>query len=119
MFYSFRNRAPQSGKETYVSEHAIVIGDVKIGDNCYIGHGAMLRGDYGSIEIDSGTAIEEGVVIHAPPGERCQIGKKVTIGHGAIIHSSYIGDFASIGVGAVISIYAEVERNRLLLKVLS
>jgi len=108
MLYSFRDRAPQIGKETYVSEHAVVIGDVKIGDNCYIGHGAILRGDHGSIEIDSGTAVEEGVVMHAPPGEGCQIGKKVTIGHGAIIHSSSVGDFAVIGMGAVISIYAEV-----------
>jgi carbonic anhydrase/acetyltransferase-like protein (isoleucine patch superfamily) len=111
MFYSFRNRKPSIGKETYVSEHAFVVGDVKIGDNCYIGHGAILRGDYGSIEIDSGTAVEEGVVIHAPPNDTCRIGKNVTIGHGAIIHSSSIGDFAVIGMGAVVSIYAEVGKE--------
>ena len=108
MLYSFRDRVPKIGKETYVSEHAVVIGDVKIGNNCYIGHGAILRGDYGSIEIDSGTAIEEGVVMHAPPNETCRVGEKVTIGHGAIIHSSSIGGFALIGMGAVVSIYAEV-----------
>jgi carbonic anhydrase/acetyltransferase-like protein (isoleucine patch superfamily) len=55
MFYGFRNREPAIGKETYVSEQAVVIGDVKIGDNCYIGPGAILRGDYGSIEIGAGT----------------------------------------------------------------
>ncbi len=108
MLYSFRNRKPRIGKETYVSEHALLIGDVRIGDNCYIGHGAILRGDYGSIEIDSGTAVEEGVVIHAPVDGTCRVGKKVTIGHGAIIHASSIRDFAMIGMGAVVSIYAEV-----------
>lgn len=108
MLYRFRNREPRFGKDTYVSEHALLIGDVGIGDNCYIGHGAILRGDYGTIEIDSGTAVEEGVVVHAPPGEICHIGKKVTIGHGAIIHSKSIGDHAVIGIGAVISILAEV-----------
>ena len=108
MLYSFRNREPRIGKETYVSEHAFIVGDVEIGDNCYIGHGAILRGDYGSIEIDSGTAVEEGVVMHAPPNDICRVGKKVTIGHGAIIHSSSIGDFAVIGMGAIVSIYAEV-----------
>ena len=108
MLYSFRNRAPKIGKETYVSEHAVVIGDVKIGDNCYIGHGAILRGDYGSIEIGSGTAVEEGVMMHAPPSGTCRVGEKVTIGHGAIIHSSSIGGFALIGMGSVISICAEV-----------
>jgi carbonic anhydrase/acetyltransferase-like protein (isoleucine patch superfamily) len=108
MFYSFRNREPRIGRETYVSEHAFLIGDVKIGDNCYIGHGAILRGDYGSIEIGSGTAVEEGVVIHAPPNDTCRIGKKVTIGHGAIVHSSSIGNFAVIGMGAVVSMNTEV-----------
>lgn len=108
MMRSFRNRQPQIGKDTYVSEYAILIGDVRIGDNCYVGHGAILRGDYGSIEIDSGTAVEEGVIMHAPPGEICHVGKKVTIGHGAIIHSSHIGDMAVIGMGSVLSISAEI-----------
>jgi carbonic anhydrase/acetyltransferase-like protein (isoleucine patch superfamily) len=108
MMRSFRNRKPQIGKDTYVSENALLIGDVRIGDNCYIGHGAILRGDYGSIEIGNGTAVEEGVIIHAPPDQTCMIGKKVTIGHGAVIHSSIIGDLAVIGMGAVLSIFAEV-----------
>ena len=108
MMRSFRNRQPQIGKDTYVSEYAILIGDVRISDNCYIGHGAILRGDYGAIEIGSGTAVEEGVIMHAPPGETCRVGKRVTIGHGAIIHSRHIGDAAIIGMGSVLSIYAEV-----------
>ena len=108
MLYSFDNRKPKIGKETYVSESALVIGDVRVGNNCYIGHGVILRGDYGTIEIGDGSAVEEGVVIHAPPGQTCRIGNKVTLGHGAIIHSSSIGDLVVIGMGAVVSIGAEV-----------
>ncbi len=108
MLYSFRNRAPEIGRESYVSEQALLIGDVKVGDECYIGHGAILRGDYGSIEVGDGTAVEEGVVMHAPPGEVCRVGRKVTIGHGAIVHSASIGDLAVIGMGSVLSIFAVV-----------
>ena len=104
MLYRFDGKEPEIGNDTYVSELAIVIGDVKIGDNCYIGHKAILRGDYGRIEIGAGTAVEEGVLIHAPPNEICQIGQKVTLGHGAIVHSSIIGNFAVVGMGAVTSI---------------
>jgi len=104
LLYRFRDREPKFGKDTYVSEHALLIGDVRIGDECYIGHGAILRGDYGAIEIGSGTAVEEGVVMHAPPGEVCRVGEKLTIGHGAVIHSKSIGDYAVIGMGAVLSI---------------
>ena len=67
MLYKFGGKQPSVGRGTYVSILAAVIGDVVIGDHCYIGHGAILRGDYGRIEIGHGTAIEEGVIVHAPP----------------------------------------------------
>ena len=71
MFYSFDGRKPSVGDGTYVSETAQVIGDIRIGNNCYIGHGAILRGDYGTIEVGNETVIEEGVLVHAPPGGSC------------------------------------------------
>ena len=108
MIYSFDGRKPVIGSETYVSETAVVVGDVRIGDNCYIGHGAILRGDYGTIKIGNGTAVEEGVIVHVPPDEICSIGDKVTFGHGAIIHSKSIGNFSVIGMGAIVSIWSEV-----------
>ena len=108
MLYKFDGKQPVVGKNSYVSNIASVIGDVVIGDNCYIGHGAILRGDYGRIEIGDGTAVEEGVIFHAPPNDVNRIGKKVTIGHGAVVHGKHIGDQAVIGMGAVISILAEI-----------
>ena len=108
MLYKFDGRQPRIGEGTYVSELASVIGDVVIGDNCYIGHGAILRGDYGSIVIGDGTAVEEGVIIHAPPKNTNSIGKRVTIGHGAVVHGGSIGDQAVIGMGAIVSIRSEI-----------
>ena len=108
MLYEFDGKQPLLGKDTYVSDLAQVIGDVVIGDTCYIGHGAILRGDYGRIEIGDGTAIEEGAVVHAPPDETNRIGNKVTIGHGAVVHGKTIGDYAVIGMGAIVSIWAEI-----------
>ena len=108
MLYRFNGKQPTSGKGTYISELANVIGDVVIGNNCYIGHGAILRGDYGRIEIGDGTAVEEGVIIHAPPSLTNHIGTKVTIGHGAILHGQFIGDNVVIGMGAVLSIVSEI-----------
>lgn len=108
MLYRFEGKQPVVGKGTYVSDSARVIGEVVIGDHCYIGHGAILRGDYGKIEIGSGTAVEEGAILHAPPDEVNCIGKNVTIGHGAVVHGRAIGDQAVIGMGAIVSIWAEI-----------
>ena len=114
MLFEFEGKSPVAGAETYVSELANVIGDVRIGNNCYIGHGAILRGDYGKIEIEDGTAVEEGVIIHAPPGELCYIGDRVTLGHRAVIHSKYIGELAVTGMGAVLSIRSEVQARSII-----
>lgn len=114
MLYRFGGKQPIVGKDTYVSDLARVIGDVIIGANCYIGHGAILRGDYGRIEIGDGTAVEEGVIVHAPPGETNRIGRRVTIGHGAVIHGKYIGDQAVIGMGSILSIRSEVGESTII-----
>ncbi|MDR2018749.1 MAG: gamma carbonic anhydrase family protein [Syntrophobacterales bacterium] len=90
------------------------MGDVVIGDNCYIGHGAILRGDYGSIIVRSGVAVEEGVIVHAPPDSTSEIGERVTIGHGAIIHSASIGRLSVIGMGAILSIRSEIGENTII-----
>lgn len=108
VLYRFDGKQPIVGKGTYVSDLAMVIGDVLIGDNCYIGHGAILRGDYGRIEIGNGTAVEEGAILHAPPDDTCWVGERVTIGHGAVVHGRCIGDLAVVGMGATISIWAEI-----------
>jgi carbonic anhydrase/acetyltransferase-like protein (isoleucine patch superfamily) len=108
MLYEFDGRIPVVSPLAYVSELATVIGDVVIAENCYIGHGAILRGDYGRIEIGPGTAVEEGVIIHAPPEHVCLIGANVTLGHGAIVHGNRIGDSAVVGMGAILSIWSEI-----------
>ena len=114
MLYKFDGKSPEVGQETYVSEDALVLGDVRIGDNCYIGHGAILRMDYGSIFIGPGTAVEEGAIIHTPPNEVSLVGERVTIGHGAIVHSAKIGNLSVIGMGAVLSIRSEVGANTII-----
>ncbi len=107
MLYEFEGKTPVVGENSYVSETALVIGDVVIGNSCYVGHGAIIRGDYGRVEIGEGTAVEEGVIIHSPPGHTQSIGKHVTLGHGAILHGSLVGDYTVVGMGAILSILSK------------
>jgi carbonic anhydrase/acetyltransferase-like protein (isoleucine patch superfamily) len=106
--YLFEGRKPMIGQGVFVAESALVIGDVQIGKDSYIGHGVILRGDYGTIIVGDGTAIEEGVVVHARPNDQTVFGQKVTVGHGAMIHNAWIKDYAVIGMRATISDYSVV-----------
>ena len=106
--YEFEGRKPKVGEGTYVHPSADVIGAVTLGVKCWIGPGARLRGDYGTITIRDGTSIEDNCVIHARPGEMTCIGEHVTVGHGSVIHTATVHDFAVIGMGSVVSDWASV-----------
>ena len=101
--YQYGHKVPVIGKDCYISDTAVIIGGVEIGDNCYIGHGAILRGDYGNIKIGNGTAIEENAMLHIRPNDTLIIGENVTIGHSATIHCKKIEDYSVIGIGAILS----------------
>jgi carbonic anhydrase/acetyltransferase-like protein (isoleucine patch superfamily) len=106
--YEMNGRKPEIGEGTWIAPSAEIIGDVRIGRNCYIGFGAIIRGDYGTITIGDESAIEEAVVIHARPMQRADIGYRVTVGHMALIHNATIRDWAVIGMHAVVTDYSEV-----------
>ena len=111
VLYEFEGKVPKIGKETYVAETADVIGDVVIGNKCYIGPGARIKGDYGKIRIGNETAIQENCILHARPDENCSIGNQANIGHGAILHNCTIKDGALIGMGSIVSDWAVVGEN--------
>ncbi|MCD6292147.1 MAG: gamma carbonic anhydrase family protein [Deltaproteobacteria bacterium] len=106
--YEFEGRNPTFAPTAYVAETAIIIGDVRLADNVYVGHGAILRGDYGTIDIGPQSAIEEGAILHINPGCCCRLGRRVTVGHGAKLHCLEIADSAVIGIGAILSFNVKV-----------
>lgn len=77
--YEFEGRVPKIGREVYIHPSADVIGLVTLGDGCFVGPGARIRGDYGEIIIGRGTSIEDNCVVHARPGDITPIGHHVTI----------------------------------------
>ena len=79
-----------------------------IGEECFIGAGAVIRGDYGKILIGNRTSVQENCVIHAREDEICQIGSEVQLGHGSVLHNCEIRDHAVIGLGARICDYAVI-----------
>jgi phenylacetic acid degradation protein len=98
--YEINGQQPVIGDGTWIAPSADIIGNVKIGANCYIGFGAVIRGDFGSIVIGDGTLVEDNVVIHV--GTKAEIGNRVIIGHMAMIHDAVIKDCSLIGMMSMI-----------------
>ena len=85
-------------KTVYIAPDAVVTGDVILADGVNIWHGAVLRGDSGTITVGEGTNIQDRCVLH----EETTLGKNCTVGHGAIVHGCTIGDNTVVGMGAIV-----------------
>lgn len=93
---------PKVGTGTFIAPTAVVIGDVTIDENASIWFQAVLRGDLEPIRIGASSNVQDGTVLHTDIGFPCELGRRVTVGHNAIVHGARVGDGALIGMGATI-----------------
>jgi len=100
--YDFEGLVPVVDPSAYVHPRAVLIGDVFIGPRCYIGPGAVFRGDFGRIVLEEDANVQDNCVVHSLPDFDCIMERRSHIGHGAIIHACIIGAGALIGMNAVI-----------------
>jgi gamma-carbonic anhydrase len=100
---SVRGFTPQFGSNCFFADNAVVVGEVKMGDNCTVWFNAVVRGDVHSITIGNNTNIQDGAVIHCTYQKaKTVIGNNVSIAHTAVVHGCTIEDNVLIGMGAII-----------------
>ena len=109
--YSFNGFVPVIHPSSFIHPLASVIGDVIIGKDVYVGPGAVLRGDWGSIIIADGCNIQENCTVHMFPGTTVNFEKGAHVGHGAIIHGAHLGENCLIGMNAVLMDDAKIGKE--------
>jgi carbonic anhydrase/acetyltransferase-like protein (isoleucine patch superfamily) len=67
-----------------------------------------VRGDIAAVRIGEGSNIQDGAVLHVDTDAPCDVGRNVTVGHRAILHSCTVADGALIGMGAIVLNGAEI-----------
>jgi len=112
---SVRGFVPQLGKNCYVAETAVIIGDVIAGEDCSFWFNVIARGDVNSIRIGNKVNIQDGTVLHTLYQRSViDIGNHVTIGHNAVIHGARISDNVLVGIGAIILDHAVIGENSII-----
>lgn len=110
-----RNFSPVIGKDCFLAETAVIIGDVTLGDDCSIWYGAVLRGDVNTIKVGNRVNIQDGAVLHTLYERSIvEIGDDVSIGHNAIIHGAKVGNNVLIGMGAILMDNAVIPDNTII-----
>jgi len=98
----FNNITPRIHETAFVAPNSTVVGDVVLGESTTVWYNAVLRGDIDRIVVGDNTNIQEGCILHCKKGADIRIGSRVTVGHGAILHSCHVGDNTLIGMGAIV-----------------
>ena len=109
---TLQGKTPLMGKNCFLAENAVLIGDTVLGDNCSVWFGAVLRGDVNYIRIGNNVNIQDNAIIHGTfEKSATNIGNNVSIAHGAIVHGCTIHDNVLIGMNAVVLDDAVVHTN--------
>ncbi|MFY9664508.1 MAG: gamma carbonic anhydrase family protein [Candidatus Cybelea sp.] len=130
MILSSGTKKPKIHSSTYVAPTATISGDVTIGADCAILHGAVITAEGAPVTLGSRSVVMENAVLKASGGsnlqhplsigERCIVGPAAfvvgaTIGNGCflaagakIFNGATIGDGSGVALGAIVHVGARV-----------
>ncbi len=106
-----KSAEPQIHENATVFPGAVIVGDVTLAEHSSVWYNAVLRGDIAPITVGKGSNIQDGCVLHVDFDIPLRIGERVTVGHGAVLHSCDIGDGSLIGMGAIVLNGAVIGKN--------
>lgn len=109
--YAIDGVVPVVDPSAFIHPTAVLIGDVIVGPECYVGPGASLRGDLGQIALEKGASFQDGCVAHGFVGNRTLVGEYAGVGHGAVLHGCTLEPRSLVGMNAVVMDGAVIGRE--------
>lgn len=86
--------------QVYISQAAIILGDVQFGPDTNVWPFVCARGDVAPIRVGRGCSIQDFTMLHCRHNVPLVIGNHVLVGHHATVHCSEVGDWTLIGIGS-------------------
>ncbi len=106
---TYQGITPTLGKNVYVDETSLVLGDVVLGDQTSVWPLTVIRGDDNYIRIGARTNIQDGCVLHIthagkfnPDGYPLILGDDITVGHSVTLHGCTLKNRILVGMGAIV-----------------
>lgn len=106
---SYKGITPTVGKNSYIDESAVLVGDIVLGNDVSVWPLVAGRGDVNKIRIGDRSNIQDGTILHVtrrsshqPDGFPLIIGDDVTVGHQCMLHGCTLGNRILVGMGAII-----------------
>jgi carbonic anhydrase/acetyltransferase-like protein (isoleucine patch superfamily) len=84
----------------FVAPGVPIFGDVTVGERAVLMFGVVVRAELDRIEIGAETNVQDNCVLHCDAGIPCIVGRRVTVGHAAVVHGAVVEDHCLVGIGA-------------------
>ena len=91
---------PQIDPSAFVAPDAQIHGNVVIGARAVLMFGVVARAEFASIAVGAETNLQDHVVLHVDEEFPVHLGRRVTVGHHAVVHGATVGDRCLVGIGA-------------------
>jgi gamma-carbonic anhydrase len=100
---TFDKIEPKIHPTVFIADDAVIIGDVRIGEESSVWFGSVIRGDVNYIRIGARTNIQDATVIHVTSHTHPTILEdEITVGHRVTLHGCHIETGCLIGIGAIL-----------------
>jgi carbonic anhydrase/acetyltransferase-like protein (isoleucine patch superfamily) len=100
--YSFEGLMPTVHDTAFIAPTATLVGDVIVEENASVWYGAVIRADYAPVVIRSGANIQDGAVLHGPPGLTTDVGAGATVAHNCVVHGATLGEECLVANGSIV-----------------
>ena len=103
MIKTFNGITPTIHPSAFITDDAIVIGDVEIGEDASVWYSSVIRGDVNYIRIGARTNIQDGCIIHVSSHTHSTVlEEEVTVGHRVTLHGCHVERGCLIGIGSIL-----------------
>jgi carbonic anhydrase/acetyltransferase-like protein (isoleucine patch superfamily) len=100
--FSFEGLTPQVHETAFVAPTATLVGDVIVEEGASIWYGAVLRADYAPVVVRAGANVQDGAVLHGPPGLTTEVGQGATVAHNCVVHGAFLGEECLVANGSIV-----------------
>lgn len=100
--FEFEGRRPVVAPDAFVAPTATLIGEVTVEAGASVWYGAVLRGDCGPIVVRERANVQDGSIVHSPPGVTTEIGPGVTVAHACVVHGAVLEEECLVGNGSTV-----------------
>ena len=112
--YSFEGLTPSVHSTAFIAPTATLVGDVIVEEGASVWYGAVIRADYAPVVVRRGANIQDGAVLHGPPGLTTDVGAGATVAHNCVVHGATLGEECLVANGSIVLDGAQIGARALI-----